>query len=241
LSMSSERVSDRIGSMVESVGNIRTGLGALSTTSGANADGLQRLSGRVTTVSDDTNTLLQHFAESGVEMVDSPYIAFGLDAAKQVSDALTRAVADGRISIADLFRDTYEQIPGTNPPLYTHPVQPFIIPAARPHQERARSYKGFFGMSFTDRNGFGAVAMPERSHAQRPGDDAWNLEHARCGMMFEFTETQQQCKITDPFCLKAYRRQVADGSVLLLKQVIASIAVEGRHWGILQFAYEDQG
>jgi methyl-accepting chemotaxis protein len=180
LSMSSERVSDRIGSMVDSVGNIRTGLGALSTTSGANADGLQRLSERVTTVSDDTNTLLQHFAESGVEMID-------------------------------------------------------------PHQEGARSFKGFFGMSFTDRNGFGAVAMPERSYAQRPGDDAWNLEHARCGMMFEFLETQQQCKITDPFCLKAYRRQVADGSVVLLKQVIASIAVEGRHWGILQFAYEDQG
>jgi methyl-accepting chemotaxis protein len=241
LSMSSERVSDRIGSMVASVGNIRTGLGALSATSGANADGLQRLSGRVTTVSDDSNTLLQHFAESGVEMIDSPYIAFGLDVAKQVSDALTRAVAEGRISIANLFRDTYDQIPGTNPPLYTHPVQPFIIPAARPHQERARSYKGFFGMSFSDRNGFGAVAMPERSHAQRPGDDAWNVEYARCGMMFEFTETQQQCKITDPFCLKAYRRQVADGGVLLLKQVIASIAVEGRHWGILQFAYEDQG
>jgi Flp pilus assembly protein TadB len=82
--MSSERVSDRIGSMVDSVGNIRTGLGALSTTSGANADGLQRLSGRVTTVSDDTNTLLQHFAESGVEMIDSPYIAFGLDASREI-------------------------------------------------------------------------------------------------------------------------------------------------------------
>ena len=96
-------------------------------------------------------------------------------------------------------------------------------------------------MTFTDRNGFGAVAMPERAHPQRPGDDDWNAEHSRQGLIFDFPETQAQCKITDPFCLKAYRRATAGGDVVLLKQVIASIAVQGRHWGILQFAYEDQG
>jgi methyl-accepting chemotaxis protein len=29
--------------------------------------------------------------------------------------------------------------------------------------------------------------------------------------------------------------------VILLKQVIAAIHVRGRHWGILQMAYQDQG
>ena len=96
-------------------------------------------------------------------------------------------------------------------------------------------------MTFTDRNAFGAVAMPERAHAQRPGQDDWNAEHARQGMIFEFQDTREQCRTTQPFCIKAYRRQVAGGGVVLLKQVIASIHVGGRHWGILQFAYEDQG
>jgi len=241
LSESSEQVSGSIASMVESAGTIRNGLGALATTSTANADGLQRLSGRVTGVSDDSNTLLQHFAQSGVETADSPYIAFGLAAAAEVSAALSAALAEGRISATDLFRESYEQIPGTNPPLFTHPAQAIITPAARPHQEAARGHKGFFGMTFTDRNAFGAVAMPERSHPQRPGDDTWNAEHARCGLIFDFPDTQEQCRITEPFCLKAYRRAVAGGGVVLLKQVIASIKVDGRHWGILQFAYEDQG
>jgi methyl-accepting chemotaxis protein len=96
-------------------------------------------------------------------------------------------------------------------------------------------------MTFTDRNAYGAVAMPERAQAQRPGEDDWNAEHARQGMIFEFPDTREQCLITEPFCIKAYRRQVAGGGVVLLKQVIASIHVRGRHWGILQFAYEDQG
>jgi methyl-accepting chemotaxis protein len=241
LSDNSEAVADSIGSMVESVGNIRTGLSDLSNNSTGNADGLQRLSGRLTTVSDDTNTLLQYFAESGVETLDSPYIRFGLETASRVSHALESALAKGEISDADLFSDDYAQLPGSNPPQYNHPVQRCIVPAARPFQEEARGHKGFFGMTFTDRNGFGAVAMPERALAQRRGEDAWNLEHSRQGLMFHFPETQAQCKITEPFCLKAYRRATATGGVLLLKQVIASIAVNGRHWGILQFAYEDQG
>ena len=50
-------------------------------------------------------------------------------------------------------------------------------------------------------------------------------------MIFEFLDTREQCLITEPFCIKAYRRSVAGGGVVLLKQVIASIHVRGRHWG----------
>ncbi|MEO5937756.1 MAG: methyl-accepting chemotaxis protein [Sphingomonas sp.] len=240
LSDNSEAVADSIGYMVESVGNIRSGLGSLAHNSTGNADGLQRLSRRLTGVSDDTNAMLQYFAQSGVEIADSPYIRFGLDTAAAVAGRLEVALA-GEISAADLFSEVYTPIAGSSPAQYTHPVQRFIVPAARPHQEDARKREGFFGMTFTDRNGFGAVAMPERAHPQRPGDDAWNAEHSRQGLIFDFPDTQAQCKITDPFCLKAYRRSTASGDVLLLKQVIASIKVQGRHWGILQFAYEDQG
>jgi len=237
----SDAVANRIETMARSVGEIRTGLHALADTSANNADGLQRLSQRVTTVSDDTNSLLQHLAESGVAIPDTPYIRFALDAAEDVAQALEHAVAAGSISLETLMSEHYAQIVGTSPALYSHPVQTHIVPAARPHQEAARALPGFFGMSFTDRNSFGAVAMPERSYPQRPGEDAWNAEHARMGMIFDFPDTREQCKITEPFCLKAYRRPTATGEVILLKQVIASIHVLGRHWGILQLAYVDQG
>ena len=241
LSSNSEAVAQRIGSMVGSAGEIRTGLVALASTSTDNADGLQRLSGRITTASDDTNDLLQYVAESGVPIPDSPYIDFCLAAAQAVSEELERAADGGRISEADLFSEVYAPIPGTQPVQYSHPVQPVLIPAARIQQEQARRFRGLFGMTFTDRNSFGAVAMPERSHPQRPGDENWNLEYSRQGVIFDFPDTREQCKITQPFCIKAYRRLTADGDVVLLKQVIASIHVRGRHWGILQMAYQDQG
>lgn len=241
LSDNSEQAARSLRGMVGSVGEIRLGLGALANTSADNAKGLHRLSGRVTSVSDDTNTLLQYLAESGVEIPDTPYIRHGLESAEQVGRALEAAVTRGDIALSDLMSETYAPIIGSNPAQFTHPVQPFITPLARPLQEKARTLPGFFGMTFTDRNSFGAVAMPERSLPQRPGEDSWNAEHSRCGLVFDFPDTREQCKITQPFCLKAYRRARSDGSIILLKQVIASIHVHGQHWGILQLAYEDQG
>ena len=116
-----------------------------------------------------------------------------------------------------------------------------MVPAARVRQEMAKTYTGLFGMTFTDRNAFGAIAMPERAHPQRPGEDVWNAEYSRQGLIFDFADTREQCRTMQPFCIKAYRRLTAAGDVILLKQVIASIHVKGRHWGILQMAYQDQG
>ena len=240
VSQNSETVAEKIGSMVAAVGQVRTGLDALSSTSSDNADGLQRLSSRVMAVSDDTNGLLQMLAESGEDIPDTPYIDFGLDAARAIGVALEQAVDAGRVSLAAVMSEDYAEVPGSNPETFVHPVQPVLTELARPHQEAARRLPGFFGMSFTDRNCFGAVAMPERSHAQRPDDPKWNAENARTGMFFRYPETAIQVRTRAPFRLKAYRRPVTGEGVILLKQVIASIHVKGQHWGILQLAYQSQ-
>ena len=240
LSDNSEAVTTNIGEILGAADAIHAGLGQLATTSGDNASGLQRLSQRVTLVSDDTNMLLQYLAESGVEIPDSPYIQFALNAARDIEACLDRDIRRNEISVEAMFSDNYDLIPASNPPLHTHPAQKFITEAARPHQEAARQLPGFFGMTCTDRNAYGAVAMPERSLAQRPGEIEWNLEYARAGQIFDFPDTREQVKMTQPFCLKAYRRPIATGGVMLLKQVIASISVRGQHWGVMQLAYEDQ-
>ncbi|WP_380879140.1 chemotaxis protein [Sphingomonas sp. DBB INV C78] len=240
LSDNSDAVAGSLESIVGSVTGIRTGLDALSATSSANAADLVRLRDRLSHVSDDTNVLLQHFAETEIEIPDSPYVRFGLDAAKAIGAALEADIAAGRITIDKVLSDHYEPIPGTDPAQYDHPATALIVAAARPYQEKARGFPGFFGMSLTDRNTFGAVQMPERSQPRRD-DPIWNAEFSRHQVFFDYEDQRIQCRMTQPFWLKAYRRPVAGGGVMLLKQVIASIHVGGKHWGILQLAYEDQG
>ncbi|MBB5715593.1 methyl-accepting chemotaxis protein [Sphingomonas aerophila] len=240
LAATSESVAERADSMVQAESQVREGLVALSSTSTENATGLERLSTRVRLVSDDTNGMLQLLAESRVDMPDSPYIDFGLEAAQSISDGLSAAIRKGEISLAAVLSNQYAPVLASDPPLFSHPAQSLLTRLSRPHQEAARTLPGFFGMTLTDRNCFGAVAMPERSKPQRANDPAWNAENSRAGMIFDYPETAIQVRTETPFCLKAYRRPLTTGGVVLLKQVIASIWVEGRHWGILQLAYENQ-
>jgi len=240
LSDNSDAVSESIESIVGSVSGIRQGLDALTSTSSANANDLVRLSRLLSGVSDDTNALLQLMAETGVEIPDTPYVHFAVAAARDIAATLEGDIAAGRITLDQLLSDDYRPVSGSDPAQYDHPGTPFCIAAARPHQERARMLPGFFGMTLTDRNTYGAVQMPERSLPRR-ADPIWNAEYSRDRQMFDYEDQRVQCATIQPFWLKAYRRPVAGGAVILLKQVIASIHVHGRHWGILQLAYEDQG
>jgi methyl-accepting chemotaxis protein len=240
LSDDSDAVARSMESIVGSVSGVRRGIGALNTASGENAADLTQLSSLLTSVSDDTNVLLQYLAESGVDIPDRPYIRFALDVAADVAAAIERDIAAGRITLERFFRLGYDPVAGSDPPCYSHPSTPLLLAVARPHQEAARQLPGFFGMTFTDRNCYGAVQMPERSLPRRP-DPIWNAEYSRAGLMFDDPVQRQQSDTRQPFLIKAYRRSVAGGGVILLKQVIASIHIAGRRWGILQLAYQDQG
>jgi methyl-accepting chemotaxis protein len=240
VSADNDAVSQSMESIVGSVSGVRNGIGALGTTSSENASDLSDLSGLLSDVSDDTNVLLQFIAESDVAIPDSPYIHFATAMAADISAKIEAAIAAGQISLDQVMSEHYAPIAGSDPQKYEHPIVPFVVPAARPHQEKARALTGFFGLTVTDRNAFGAVAMPERSKPSGP-DHAWNEEYSRHQQIFAFPDTREQCKTTRPFLIKAYRRSIAGGGVMLLKQVIASIHVQGRHWGILQLAYQDQG
>ncbi|MDB5736995.1 MAG: putative methyl-accepting chemotaxis protein [Sphingomonas bacterium] len=240
LSDDSDLVSRSMESIVGAVSGVRHGIGALNTTSGDNASDLTQLSTLLLGVSDDTNVLLQYMAESEIDIPDTPFIRFATGVAADIGRKIEDEFAAGRITPEQFFRPGYDLVERSDPPFYKHPAMPFMVAVARPHQEAARKLPGFFGMSFTDRNCHGAVQMPERSQPRR-ADPLWNAEWSREGMMFDDEVQKVQSRTTQPFLIKAYRRSITGGGVLLLKQVVASIHVGGRHWGILQLAYQDQG
>jgi len=240
LSNDSDAVASAMESIVGAVSGVRNGMGALGTTSGDNASDLNQLSHLLLSVSDDTNVLLQYIDESEVDIPDTPYIRFATAAAVEVADRIGADIAAGRIDHATLYGNVYTPVPGSDPPCFRHPATALLVAAARPLQEQARKLPGFFGMTFTDRNAFGAVQMPERSQPRR-ADPVWNAEYSREGMIFDDEVQRVQNATTQTFLIKAYRRNISGGGVLLLKQVIASIHIDGDRWGILQLAYEDQG
>lgn len=241
LSDNSEAVSSNIGSVLSAIDEIQAGLTNLTETSSDNARGLQRLSARVTTVNDDTNDLLQYLADSGLEIPDSPYIAYARGTVETLGQALEQAIASGETDMQTLFDDRYTLIEGTDPPAYTHPAQAIVTRLLRPLQEQGRTLPGYVGLSALDRNAFAAVVMPERSNPQRPGDPAWNRRHALLGFKFDNPDIMANARSTSAFKLKAYRRELGTAKIQLMKQIICPVSVLGRHWGVTQLAYETDG
>ena len=240
LSDDSDALARSTESIMGGVSGVRSGIDALGTASAANARGLTELGSMLTALSDDGNALLQVIAESGVDIPDTPYMQMALAIADAIMAAAEAELADGAITAEALFAADYRPVPGTNPPLFDHASMPVMAVALGPWFERLRRLPGFFGMSVSDRRCFTAAIMPERALPQR-SDPAWNAEWSRQGRIFDDAFQQAQCASTARFRVKAYRRPVEGGGVVLLKQILAAIHVGGRHWGVLQLAYQDPG
>jgi len=182
--------------------------------------------------------LIGHSAELDVETVDTPYIRTVRDIAARVAAAFERAVADGTLSISDLFDDTYQPIQGTDPVQHRTRFTDLTDRLLPDFQEPALalSDKVVF-CAAVDRNGYLPTHNRKFSQPQRPGDVAWNTANCRNRRIFDDRVGLAAGRNTNPFLLQAYRRDMGNGSFALMKDCSAPIIVAGKHWGAVRLAY----
>ncbi|HEX6978061.1 MAG TPA: methyl-accepting chemotaxis protein [Alphaproteobacteria bacterium] len=183
-------------------------------------------------------SLLQLTALSGVETVDTPWIRMAIDTAARVAEAFERALADGAISLDDLFDENYQSIAGTDPQQYMTRFVALTDRILPDIQEPllAANDKIVFSAAI-DRNGFLPTHNRKFSHPQRPGDPVWNAANCRNRRMFNDRVGLAAGRNTKPFLLQTYRRAMGGGRFALMKDVSAPIVVRGRHWGGLRIGY----
>lgn len=182
--------------------------------------------------------LIGHSAELDVETVDTPYIRTAREMATRISTAFERAVADGTLSISDLFDEQYKPVPGSDPLQYTARFTSLTDRVLPDIQEPALnlSDKVVFCVA-VDRNGYLPTHNRQFSQPQRPGDPAWNAAHSRNRRIFDDRVGLAAGRSTKPFLLQAYRRDMGNGTYALMKDCSAPIQVAGRHWGAVRLAY----
>ena len=78
---------------------------------------------------------------------------------------------------------------------------------------------------------------PAFSQPQRQGETAWNTAHSRNRRIFADRTGLAAARNTRPFLLQAYRRDMGGGTVALMKDCSAPIAIRNRHWGSVRLAY----
>ena len=180
---------------------------------------------------------IAHFAGSGVETEDSPFIRAVIRAATEVARRFEHALAEDLISVSELFDERYRLIAGTNPQQYTTDfvaLTDSLLPAVQETVLRLSPLVSF--CVAVDRNGY--LPTHNRKFSQPQGaDPVRNAAVSRNRRMFKDRTGLRAARNQEPFLLQTYRRDLGGGETVLMKDVSAPIWVQGRHWGALRIGY----
>lgn len=185
-----------------------------------------------------SEALMQRAAAGGVETEDTPFIHAVQLAAGRIAAALEAALDAGRISMADLFDESYQPVAGSDPLQVTTRFTDLadqLFPAIQEPLLELDERVVF--CAAVDRNAYLPTHNRKFSQRHRPGERAWNTAHGRNRRIFDDRTGLGAARNTAPFLLQAYRRDMGGGKVALMKDCSAPIRVRGRHWGGLRLAY----
>ena len=182
--------------------------------------------------------MIETVAECGIDTDDTPFIRAAQQAAGEIMQQLEGALASGAATLAQLFDESYQPMPGSNPAQHT---TQFVALADRlfpPVQERVLelSSKVVYCIA-VDRNGYVATHNRKYCQPQRAGDAVWNTANSRWRRIFNDRTGLASARNQRPFLLQTYRRDMGGGKFVVMKEVAAPIVVRGRHWGGLRLAF----
>ncbi len=192
---------------------------------------------RITSLLGSSEELMCYIAASGFHTSDTPFLNTAQDTAKRISEAFEDAVAKGRITMADLFDEDYQPIPGSNPLQHMTKWVNFTDQVLPQFQEPNLTFDEKVAFCVAcDRNGYIGTHINKVSQPQG-SDPVWNNANCRNRRMFNDRTGLGAGRNTKPFLLQTYRRDMGGGKYVMMKDVSAPIFVQGRHWGGLRFGY----
>ncbi|WP_181702160.1 methyl-accepting chemotaxis protein [Chthonobacter albigriseus] len=176
---------------------------------------------------------------AGIRMEYQALIERATQAAGDISALLEMAIARGEVRTDDLFDVDYQPIPGSDPVQFRTRGLGFLESRLAPMQEALLATDSRMAFcAAVDRNGYLPVHNAVFSKPQRPGETAWNTANCRNRRIFDDRTGLLAARNTRPFLIQAYRRDMGNGQIILMKEVDAPITVAGRHWGGFRMAYK---
>ncbi|MDP2621662.1 MAG: methyl-accepting chemotaxis protein [Hyphomicrobiales bacterium] len=170
-----------------------------------------------------------------------PLIELAQIVARRIGECFEAGVAEGRVSIGDLFDTDYRPIPETDPVQYRTRSLGFlesVLPAILyplPRDDPRIAYVGA-----VDFNGYLPVHEPSLSKPQRKGEFQWNVVNSRNRRILDDRNGLAAARNTRPYLIQSYPRDLGGGRIVIRKEIDAPIHVNGRHWGAVRCSFKQR-
>jgi methyl-accepting chemotaxis protein len=155
-------------------------------------------------------------------------------AAHEIEKVLERAVASGRISMADLFDESYERIPNVEPPKF-HTRFDRLTDELFPSVQESilQQHSEFVYAGAVDRNGYFPTHNKKFS-AEPTGDIKVDMPRSRSKRIFNDPVGKRCGNHTKPFLIQTYRRDTGE----VMHDISTPIFVGGKQWGGFRIGYK---
>nr|WP_295712262.1 methyl-accepting chemotaxis protein [uncultured Halomonas sp.] len=155
--------------------------------------------------------------------------------ANTIGKLLEKAIASGEVAEATLFQPHYEQVPGTQPPLYKTGFDAFTDKHLPNLQEPLLKQLGLSYAIACDRKGY----VPTHNQAvslEPTGDYAHDLKFCRSKRIFD-DPTGRRCGAHEkPLLLQTYKRDTGE----IMHDLSVPVYVQGKHWGGFRVGYQPE-
>jgi methyl-accepting chemotaxis protein len=185
-----------------------------------------------------SNRMFNAVISADVSPQDSEIVGLAARYRDQFVATAERALADGTLTMAQLFDTDYRRVPGSNPERFRTSLsdwadahwQPLFDRIVTAHPEVKMSSAG-------DMNGFLPTHISDCSRAPT-GDIVHDTAHCRNGRIL-FDETDAAAKrSTAPFFMAVYRQEGDGTNYVTVRNVYMPATIGGRRWGDLEVAYQ---
>lgn len=155
--------------------------------------------------------------------------------ADQLGKLFEKALASNELSEPTLFQPHYQQIPGTQPPLYKTDFDSFTDKHLPGLQEPMLTKLGLSYAIACDRQGY--VPTHNRAVSLEPtGDYTHDLKFCRSKRIFN-DPTGSRCGAHEkPLLLQTYKRDTGE----IMHDLSVPIYVNGKHWGGFRVGYQPE-
>jgi len=170
---------------------------------------------------------------------NTEFVTRAMEAGTALNRIFEDAVANGAVSVDDMFDENYVEIPGTNPVQHRTRILDWADRALPDFQEAflARDPRMVFCVMI-DRNGYLPVHNKIYSHPQRPGDVAWNTANSRNRRIFNDPAGLAAGRNQRSYLIQSYARDMGNGKTVMMREIDVPVRVGGRHWGGFRTAYK---
>ncbi len=153
--------------------------------------------------------------------------------AKEISRSLELSIEQKRITMEELFDQSYVPIPNTKPQKYTTKFDSLTDKIFPPVQEEwLGKMEGALFAVCTDLNAYIPTHSKKFSHPPT-GDESVDLIRSRSKRIYTDPVLKRSAMNTLPFLCQTYRRDTGE----IMHTISAPVYVNGRHWGSANFGY----